>query len=415
MSDLPGYINLEVGEDVTDGDLQPLLRGMLAMHEHLKSFDWLDPQREFTLYVYQNREELDDFLENTPIRDSEKTETIRWMIDDLEESGYIFFDYLTLRKRAVVFLGSARFTVSDTGSLMLTASELLYRSRVPVGWELRPTWLKYGSEKFQASLALSKADLMPYESERLRRQGFIESAKRTRNVLAALESRDDFFDRDNADVHSFLAAELLASTAGPEALARFFERVQFGVSWKRIFQTVFGMSVDEFYGLFDAHLAAGIPSLTVSTSHFTPATTSGYPIVTANEEYGYTIDIPEDWVDERELILGGEVWIEVIDLSVGTTLDQYAQAVKDWLFPERWYGAELQQLKVTKFEKRESRTQEFYLLEYEIAGSSGPCVAEVVELIAVGSFLPGPAKGFRVRHALCEWVKDEWVRKGSRP
>ena len=405
---------MEVGEDVTDENLQPLLRGLLAMHEHLKSFDWLDPQREFTLYVYQNREELEDFLENAHIRDSEKTETIRWIINDLEENGYLFLDYATLSKRAVVFLGSDRFTGSDFGSLMLTASELLYRSRVPVGWEMRPTWLKYGSEKFQASLALSKAGLMPYESERLRRQESIENANGTRSVLPVLESRDGFFGRYYADAHSFLAAELLASTSGPEALARFFKPVQFGVSWKRIFQTVFGMSVDEFYGLFDAHLAAGGPSLTVSTSRSTPATTSGYPIVATNEEYGYTIDIPEDWVDEKGRIMstfGGDMSIKVIDLTVGTTLDQYARAVNDWLWKD-WWNRE-PQLEVTKFEKDESGTQEFYLLEYEVVpGVADECVIDVVELIAVGSSLPGPAKGFRVQHKLCDWAKDEWARKG---
>ena len=49
MSDLPGYIDSAVDEDLTDEDLQPLLRGLLAMHDYLRSLGVDEPKQVYGL------------------------------------------------------------------------------------------------------------------------------------------------------------------------------------------------------------------------------------------------------------------------------------------------------------------------------------------------------------------------------
>ena len=62
--------------------------------------------------------------------------------------------------------------------------------------------------------------------------------------------------------------------------------------------------------------------------------------MTREHGYEYTIDIPDDWVDDGWYIAsaqGGEMTIREFDLPAKTTLEQFAGSVRDDL--ERQHSA----------------------------------------------------------------------------
>ena len=59
--------------------------------------------------------------------------------------------------------------------------------------------------------------------------------------------------------YSMLAIELLASLRGQSALVDFFSSTNQSKSWRVTFNETFGITVDEFFALFDEHRATGLP------------------------------------------------------------------------------------------------------------------------------------------------------------
>ena len=136
----------------------------------------------------------------------------------------------------------------------------------------------------------------------------------------------------------------------------------------------------------------------------TPTPAPRYPVVTRSEEYGHTIDIPDDWVEEDGYVRsvpGGALFVRELDQTAGTTLDRFAESVRDNLRQEWWPSASL--FEITSFGKKRLGDQDFYWMEYRVQENPRYCVVDVVELIALGTSLPGPTKGFRVRHDACDW------------
>ena len=58
-----------------------------------------------------------------------------------------------------------------------------------------------------------------------------------------------------------MAGELLASLAGESSLIKYYTNLTIGTTWQKEFQRTFGMTVDEFYELFEEHRAAGFPEV----------------------------------------------------------------------------------------------------------------------------------------------------------
>ncbi len=128
-----------------------------------------------------------------------------------------------------------------------------------------------------------------------------------------------------------------------------------------------------------------------------------YPVVTREQGYGYTIDIPSDWVDRGyyiESVPHGGLSILGFDLPAETTLEQFAESVRNDL--EQQFSMAATVFEITSFEKRQSGGQDSYIIEYRLRTSPEYCVEDIIEQIALGSSLPGPVKGYRVRHRVCE-------------
>ena len=63
-----------------------------------------------------------------------------------------------------------------------------------------------------------------------------------------------------------MAAELLAFRAGEGAILRYYALLTRGTDWRDAFESAFGLTVDDFYVLFEAHRAAGFPALEIPAS-----------------------------------------------------------------------------------------------------------------------------------------------------
>ena len=134
--------------------------------------------------------------------------------------------------------------------------------------------------------------------------------------------------------------------------------------------------------------------------------------MTRQQEYGYTIDLPDGWSENDDYVMspqGGQLRILESNVVAGTTLDQFAGWIRDNLRGDWWASASV--FDITHFGKRQAGGQEFYSLKYQVQESPEFCLLDVEEAIVVGASLPGPAHGFRVRHQAC----DSQLRRGLAP
>ena len=75
-----------------------------------------------------------------------------------------------------------------------------------------------------------------------------------------------------------MASELLAAKAGEEALISFWTLLGPDTPWREAFEAAFGMTVEEFYPLFEEHRADGFPELDL------PDIAPRVPLATADRE-----------------------------------------------------------------------------------------------------------------------------------
>ena len=136
--------------------------------------------------------------------------------------------------------------------------------------------------------------------------------------------------------------------------------------------------------------------------------------MTRDQEYGYTIDVPNNWNETEEgrwrSVPGGKMVVRDIHLPAGTTLDQYARSVRDNLRRDWWPSASL--FAIISFQKRRAGDHEFYFVEYRVQEAPRYCALDVMEVIGVGHSLPDLTRGFRVRHSLCEGEARQWRNQG---
>ena len=195
----------------------------------------------------------------------------------------------------------------------------------------------------------------------------------------------------------------LAGNAGvygvlPDALTK-LNRIQ----WLTFHQTALCAPFDEEFRawLDDIEDWEGFDCPPGSTEMSTP-TPSRYPIVTRQQGYTYTIDLPDGWFEDRRGSISTPYgWLRVIesDLPAETELEEFAKSVRDNLKQEWSKSAWL--FEISSFRKRREGDQDFYVIEYRLQENSWRCLRDVVELIALGSYLPGPTRGFRLRHQMC--------------
>ena len=388
------------------------------MHNYLMRQGVGEPTRVYTLYAYRHQDDVNEFhdkvVENVIAGSNYGAAQGEWFKGAVDNHGYLMYaDMMELGTSVIVFLGASRYSGSDRDVLVADGAELLRRTVAPVWRETEPAWLRYGSAALHETLALSQAGLVSYESARNLSRRYPNGDSGDRHPLSGRETERDFHSQGSAYGYAFLATELLASIAGTDTLLRFFENVQLGKSWKTIFQGVFGMTVGEFYDVFDIFGNAGFPPVSVKLPVSSTPSEPRYSITRSAEEYGYEIELPHDWVEMDgyiDVAPGGSMFITEVDLPAGTPLESYAETVTDNLEHDWWSTPS--RLEINEFVKKRKDGNEFYIVKYVVKLNEIGCAFDIWELIAVGSSLPQSSAGYRVKHEFCEEEAREWERSG---
>ena len=119
-----------------------------------------------------------------------------------------------------------------------------------------PAWLSQGSKRYITYQALRSTDPESCDPTRGIYAHFSESED---TPLSEAETSEDFWALENSSAHGFLAVELLAEQADPEAVIAYFATLQHGTNWQDTFHAAFGITIEEFYQRFEERRAAGFP------------------------------------------------------------------------------------------------------------------------------------------------------------
>ena len=127
-----------------------------------------------------------------------------------------------------------------------------------------PSWLEEGMAEWARHASLAHAGEQAY---RLSRHEVIEEVRTMGTGLSDTEWIDDHSlnaeGRRCVFVCGEAAVELLASQVGIRGLTEFYTQLAPGVPWQSTFEQAYGISVDDFYEMFEDHRAAGYPELTI--------------------------------------------------------------------------------------------------------------------------------------------------------
>ena len=129
------------------------------------------------------------------------------------------------------------------------------------------------------------------------------------------------------------------------------------------------------------------------------------PVLQREREYGYTIELPDNWTQGGEGIYGSATpWAQLTIssqmLPVGYTVDQFTQLVQGGLEKDWWQAASL--FEVTGVDQLKSASHPAKRIRYRVQESPGCCVLDVAELVMVAQILLGYPHGFRARTWMCE-------------
>ena len=250
----PQYVKWQIGPNVTPEAIEAAIEGARLMHEYAVAFGLPKIDQEITFYLYHDVEGLVPAFEAVTGYDADRARD--WSDGAVAEAGW-----------NGVFLTTSAFPGKE--NLMdVVAHEMSHAQWEAItamngfevwGWSDKvqssgPVWLREGVAYLHANLALDRGGVLSYDAIRFVPNGEFPPLNR-------LQTWDEVWPVQAGDWYGKWAAELLASLAGESALFRYPTLLQPGTTWQEAFQGAFGMTVDEFYELFEAHSEAGFPKL----------------------------------------------------------------------------------------------------------------------------------------------------------
>ena len=133
----------------------------------------------------------------------------------------------------------------------------------------------------------------------------------------------------------------------------------------------------------------------------------GSPVITVEQEYSYTIEVPEGWNEEDregEYSSDSSPWarlkIRSQRLPEGYDVDQFSQLVQDSLREDIFPSPVL--FEITSVEEDVIGDHPARLISYRVREAPQYCVLDVEEVVLVSQILPGFPYGFRIRLFMCE-------------
>ena len=265
MPGAPDYVKWHMGPNVRQEDLEPFVKGTRLMHEYVTSLGLPEISREVPFYVFHK---VDDLAPVYYAVGGQKPKCSRkwWYVEPgkgkvAEQSkGRIFMttydrDHDSLTKisaHELIHAYQSGFSVLPSGS---------QDHEVPRNG---PRWLREGMAEYFAYRAMDLGGVFDYDTKRNSDRGLAWGARQVDKPLEEMETRQGYLGLPHKYPFLVLAVEMLASHAGEDALLRFFMLQQPGTTWQGVFKPAFGMTVAEFYELFEEHRAAGFPEVELS-------------------------------------------------------------------------------------------------------------------------------------------------------
>ncbi len=259
----PEYVKWVIGDDVSDEDRRNSLEAVRAMHDYLVSLGGPLLEDDARFYLLYDLDELAAALSwETSWSVAHARDYARGGVAMAGE-GYAFFDIsrktpTSPRDNKMKITAHEFYHIWQHGLSGLKHSSSHYE--VPEGG---PRWLTEGAAEFSAYRAMSDIGVLSYDGER---GGLVLRGQRADKPLSELGTVASRTPGVGYYPYFLLAGELLASYAGEKALIHYYTLTQPGITWQEAFEAAFGMTVWDFYELFEEHRAAGFPEVEIPIS-----------------------------------------------------------------------------------------------------------------------------------------------------
>lgn len=238
--------------------LSNVSRGVRLMHDYAASLGMPEIEADVTVYVYRDMDKLVDA--HHEVTGEPRDDIRKWVAN---RTGYafdtdIFINASVLRKSPPddqTYI--AAHELSHAQRNYLTRPHRTHRSGHTRYSE--PTWFDEGIATYLGWHAVSADGTISYEARRKLAKEALDSVEL--DTLKDLGTRGGFsLHGDNGFHYSMLAVDLLASHVGQSSLIGFYTSLELDVTWEERFESVFGISGEEFYATFEAHQEAGFPT-----------------------------------------------------------------------------------------------------------------------------------------------------------
>ena len=255
----PSYVKWEIGDEVSEEDRENAKLAVQLMHDYTVSAGLPKVGKDITFHLYHDNDALVAAYAKAAEWTIENSRRL-WRPDGAVGNGgkgWAFANtaHTWIRESRVNFVSLIAGEFNNAQKAHW--SELRLDSSSDEVPESGPRWLSSGATGFLVRQVMSEAGLKPYHAERL---NLVSRAQRVDVPLSAMETWTGFTAaRLYPYEYSHLAGELLAHHAGRSALMRYYTLLKRGTAWQDAFQATFGMTVEEFYELFEEHRAAGFP------------------------------------------------------------------------------------------------------------------------------------------------------------
>ena len=352
---LPPYVRWEIKKEVDPNEVGAALHGARLLYALGKSLDIPDPEGEITVYFDYDTERLAAYY----------SKLVGWDIDQSrrywegavavsgrgsitikaspEHGEPVWHSLDGLTKAMVHELVHSAFQHGVLGLLTDPAAFETYKS---VGV---PRWFSEGMAGFLTDLAILEQDGIPYphpdaemRRARVSRAASIdlslEEAETWPSRFVGSVAPDDESAYRGREIISciyicgYMAVELLASHVGvrkladywmllePQMVPRVSEKDYPRPGWRVAFERAFGMTVEEFYVLFEEHRAAGFPDPNRLTPTG-PQTVDDYIVWKIGDEVSSTAE-----AEVRETVLA------VHDYAVGIGMPRIDRPITIFLY-----------------------------------------------------------------------------------
>ena len=262
MPGAPEYIKWEIGSAVRPEYVEDAIEGARLMQEYAESLGMPEVEGEVIFQIYHNQDEF--------IAAYERVTGGKANRNVLESTAVAGKGYISLNA-----LRLEQGNTSPESLKKISAHEILHALQHDLAGvkggsddhsipETGPRWLTEGIAEFLAYQALSAADVLSYDTKRNSTDpwGFVKRGEYVDKPLSELETMVGIrAARGSTYSYFLLAAELLASRTGQSSLIHYYTLLPPGTTWQEAFETTFGMTVEEFYVLFEEHRAAGFPEV----------------------------------------------------------------------------------------------------------------------------------------------------------